>query len=87
MYSINPEQTEHDLSGLRSQIESSFADVQQGFDQLDQLEKAMRIAALASVKLRRALSPMTTGLRSLGTAIRIIMSWQSIDPSGGGNAS
>jgi TIR domain-containing protein len=85
MYSINPEETEDQLSSLRTQIGQSFADTQEAFNALDQVEKAMRMAALGSVKLRKALSPMTTGMRSLGTAIRIIMSWQSIDPSGTGN--
>jgi hypothetical protein len=82
MYSINPDETREQLSTLQSQIEASFSDTQESFGKLDQLEKSMRMAALASVKLRKAISPMTTGLRSLGTAMGIIMSWQSIDLSG-----
>jgi hypothetical protein len=81
MYSIDPDETERQLSSLRSQIEQSFANAQSYFEQLNQLEKSMRMAALGSVKLRKAIAPMTTGLRSLGTAIKIIMSWQEIRPS------
>jgi hypothetical protein len=81
MYSINPNETEEQLSALRSQIEVAFTDSREAFENLNELEKTMRMAALASVKLRKAISPMTVGLRSFGTAIGIIMSWQSIDPS------
>lgn len=81
MYSINPVETKEQLSVLQAQIEASFADTQESFENLDQLEKGMRMAALASVKLRKAIAPMTTGLRSLGAAMGIIMSWQSIDLS------
>jgi hypothetical protein len=84
MYSIDPSDTQSQVEALRSQIEKSFSGVQESFAQLDNLEKTMRMAALASVTLRRAISPLTTGLRSLGTAMQIIISWQSIDPSGTG---
>jgi len=80
-YDINPDLAQEQLDQLHGTIESSFAGAEETFAALDQLEKSMRVAAMASVKLRRSISPMTTGLRSLATALNIVRSWQTIDPS------
>lgn len=82
LYDINPQQTEQELAELRSNTEQSFSDAQESFAQINELEKSLRVAALASVKLRRALYPMTTGLRSMSTAMTILSSWQSIQSPG-----
>ncbi len=82
MYSARPQDTQQQMEALRTEIQKGFSGVRESFAQLDELEKSMRIAALASVRLRTALMPITTGLRSLSAAMQIIISWQSIDPSG-----
>lgn len=80
MWAISPETTRPQLDGLRSEIEKTFHGVQGSFTELDETDKAMRMAALASVRLRKSLAPLSSGLRSLGVAMQVISSWRSIDP-------
>jgi hypothetical protein len=83
MYEIDPQQTREQLGQLREAIQAQSGPVQQFLDQMTQVEKVLRMAALTSTKLRTALRPMTAGLRSLGTTVRIYNSWESIGPSAG----
>jgi urease accessory protein UreH len=83
MYEIDPQQTQEQLGQLREAVQAQSEIIQQFLDQMTQVEKVLRMAALASTKLRTALRPMTTGLRSLGTTVRVFNSWDSIDPSVG----
>jgi TIR domain len=80
MWAISPETTRPQLDGLRSEVEKTFNGIQGGFTELDEIDKAMRMAALASVRLRKSLAPLSSGLRSLGVAMQVISSWRSIDP-------
>lgn len=82
MYDIDPDQTRRQIANLQQVAQSNSATYQEFLEQMSQLEKGMRMAALGSVKLRTSLRPMTDGLRSLDTIIKIIRSWESIDPSG-----
>jgi hypothetical protein len=80
-YEISPDEADIQLAELRGAVQDGFVSTEEVLTALEQLEKSMRIAALASTKLRRAISPMTTGLRSLKTAMNILKSWQDIRPS------
>lgn len=80
-YEISPDEAENQLAQLRAASQEGFASTEEAFTVLQQLEKSMRIAAMASINLRRAISPMTAGLRSLTTAMNILRSWQDIRPS------
>ena len=81
MYEIDPQQTREQLEQLRATVQAQSGTIQQFLDQMTQVERVLRMAALASTKLRTSLRPMTAGLRSLGTIMRIFNSWESLDTS------
>lgn len=82
LYDIDPGRTEAELEELRLMASTAFKDSHESFAQISELEKVLRTAALASVPLRRALHPITTGLRAMNTAMQIITAWQSIQVPG-----
>jgi hypothetical protein len=81
LYDIDPERAERELVAVRSAIGGSLTVLEEFTAQTAELEKSLRIAALSNVNLRRALAPITAGLRSLSTAAKVISSWQELSMS------
>jgi hypothetical protein len=50
-------------------------------EQMREFDRSIGELAIMSVTLRKVLPPLTAGARSLETTYRIILSWDSIDPS------
>lgn len=82
MHEIAPEETAQQLEALHKIAQVNSQGSQETLEQLSLLERGMRMAALTSVKLRKSLQPMTAGVRSLDTMIKILRSWETINPSG-----
>lgn len=75
LFDIDRTRAEQELATFRSAVEEGFTVFEEFGSQTDELEKSLRIAALSNVKLRRALAPITAGVRSLNTTVAIVSSW------------
>ena len=80
MTDIDSEVSREQGKQLRANATANVGQLTEFLQTLEEAEKTLRMAALANVNLRKALRPLTDGIRSLATATEVMTSWSEIGP-------
>ena len=59
---------------------SEYNELEEVVDQMSDLLTKMRVAEVTSASIRRALRPARSGIKSMGDAVTIMVSWQELFP-------